>query len=125
GWCPGRRWPRPSPAAWPGVTPAPCASSRRRCRRPLACVRKPSVEANGSSATRRAVGPVEKAWAGRTDGRHAAAMQTLASHPVRLARPSRDLAAAERFWVDGAGLEVLWRTGEVADGEHELLMVGP
>lgn len=52
-------------------------------------------------------------------------MQTLASHPVRLARPSRDLAAAERFWVDGAGLEVLWRTGEVADGEHELLMVGP
>jgi len=42
---------------------------------------------------------------------------------LRLARPSRDLAAAERFWVDGLGLEVLWRT-EPGDGEHALLMVG-
>ena len=50
--------------------------------------------------------------------------------PIRIARPTGDLAAAERFWVDGVGLEVLWRTGpHPADGTtsagHELLMVGP
>ena len=44
--------------------------------------------------------------------------------PVRLARPSHDLAAAERFYVRGLGLEVLYRA--VADGpdEHDLLMLG-
>ncbi|MFF8634518.1 VOC family protein [Streptomyces pilosus] len=45
--------------------------------------------------------------------------------PVRLARPSRDLAAAERFYVGGLGLAVLWRTTERVPGEHDLLMVGP
>ncbi|MER7703258.1 VOC family protein [Kitasatospora sp. NPDC097605] len=44
---------------------------------------------------------------------------------VRLARPSRDLAAAERFYVDGLGLTVLWRSTERVPGEHDLLMVGP
>ncbi|WP_435971033.1 VOC family protein [Streptomyces sp. Qhu_M48] len=44
---------------------------------------------------------------------------------VRVARPSRDLAAAERFYVDGLGLDVLWRTTERVSGEHDLLMVGP
>ncbi|MFC9330666.1 VOC family protein [Kitasatospora sp. NPDC057015] len=44
---------------------------------------------------------------------------------VRIARPSRDLAAAERFYVDGLGLAVLWRTTERVPGEHDLLMVGP
>ncbi|MBV2353753.1 VOC family protein [Streptomyces sp. J2-1] len=44
---------------------------------------------------------------------------------VRVARPSRDLAAAERFYVDGLGLDVLWRTTERVPGEHDLLMVGP
>ncbi len=44
---------------------------------------------------------------------------------VRVARPSLDLAAAERFYVDGLGLTVLWRTTERASGEHDLLMVGP
>ncbi|MBC3843083.1 VOC family protein [Streptacidiphilus sp. 4-A2] len=44
---------------------------------------------------------------------------------VRVARPSRDLAAAERFYVEGLGLSVLWRSGERKPGEHELLMVGP
>lgn len=39
---------------------------------------------------------------------------------LRIARPSRDLVAAERFWVDGVGLHVLCR---VTDG-HRLLMVG-
>lgn len=45
--------------------------------------------------------------------------------PVRIARPSRDLAAAERFYVDGLGLDVLWRTTGRVPGEHDLLMVGP
>lgn len=43
---------------------------------------------------------------------------------VRVARPSRDLAAAERFYVDGLGLTVLWRSTERVPGEHDLLMVG-
>ncbi|GAA2151437.1 VOC family protein [Kitasatospora kazusensis] len=45
--------------------------------------------------------------------------------PIRVARPSRDLAAAERFYVQGLGLDVLWRTTEHIPGEHDLLMVGP
>ncbi|WP_051939533.1 VOC family protein [Phaeacidiphilus oryzae] len=44
---------------------------------------------------------------------------------VRVARPSRDLAAAERFYVTGLGLDVLWRTTEHVPGRHDLLMVGP
>ncbi|MEU2118246.1 VOC family protein [Streptomyces sp. NPDC016459] len=44
---------------------------------------------------------------------------------VRVARPSRDLAAAERFYVDGLGLDVLWRSTERVPGHHDLLMVGP
>ncbi|MEU3500315.1 VOC family protein [Streptomyces hundungensis] len=44
---------------------------------------------------------------------------------VRVARPSRDLAAAERFYVDGLGLDVQWRSAEHVPGEHDLLMVGP
>ncbi|PKV84437.1 VOC family protein [Streptomyces sp. TLI_146] len=45
---------------------------------------------------------------------------------IRIARPSRDLAAAERFWVDGLGLDVVWRhdAASAAAGEHALLMVG-
>ncbi|MFF7777946.1 VOC family protein [Streptomyces tanashiensis] len=44
---------------------------------------------------------------------------------VRVARPSRDLAAAERFYVDGLGLDVQWRSTERVPGKHDLLMVGP
>ncbi|MFF2044930.1 VOC family protein [Kitasatospora sp. NPDC058170] len=44
---------------------------------------------------------------------------------VRIARPSRDLAAAERFYVEGLELDILWRTTERVSGEHDLLMVGP
>ncbi|WP_030316130.1 VOC family protein [Streptomyces flavochromogenes] len=44
---------------------------------------------------------------------------------VRVARPSRDLAAAERFYVDGLGLQVQWRTTGRVPGKHDLLMVGP
>ncbi|MFE1548370.1 VOC family protein [Streptomyces sp. NPDC058718] len=44
---------------------------------------------------------------------------------IRVARPSRDLAAAERFYVDGLGLDVQWRTTAREPGKHDLLMVGP
>ncbi|MDT0546542.1 MULTISPECIES: VOC family protein [Streptomyces] len=44
---------------------------------------------------------------------------------IRIARPSRDLAAAMRFYVEGLGLDVLWRTTEHAPGKHDLLMLGP
>ncbi|MGV9881579.1 VOC family protein [Streptomyces sp. NPDC003006] len=44
---------------------------------------------------------------------------------IRIARPSRDLAAAERFWVGGLGLGVVYRSeGSDIPGEHDLLMVG-
>ena len=43
---------------------------------------------------------------------------------LRIARPSRDLGAAERFWVQGLGLQVLWRTPPEDAGGHDLLMVG-
>lgn len=45
---------------------------------------------------------------------------------LRLARPSRDLTAAEKFWVQGLGLDVLWRSGpgDDVEGGHALLMVG-
>ena len=48
---------------------------------------------------------------------------TLASH-LRIARPSRDLRASERFWVDGLGLDVLFRADSSAEGGHAPLMVG-
>ncbi|MGW6708949.1 VOC family protein [Streptomyces sp. NPDC054956] len=44
---------------------------------------------------------------------------------IRVARPSLDIAAAERFYVDGLGLDVVWRSTEHVPGEHDLLMVGP
>ena len=44
--------------------------------------------------------------------------------PIRVARPSRDLAAAERFYVGGLGCAVLWRATAEQPGEHDLLMVG-
>ncbi|WP_405657561.1 VOC family protein [Streptomyces sp. RK9] len=51
-------------------------------------------------------------------------MITPTTH-IRVARPSRDIAAAERFYVDGLGLDVLWRTTERVSGKHDLIMVGP
>ncbi|MEO3743766.1 VOC family protein [Plantactinospora sp. B5E13] len=45
------------------------------------------------------------------------------SAALRIARPSRDLAASERFYVTGLGLTVLYRaTG--GPGEHDLVMLG-
>jgi catechol 2,3-dioxygenase-like lactoylglutathione lyase family enzyme len=49
-----------------------------------------------------------------------------AEHVIRIARPSRNLAAAERFYVQGLGLSVLFRAvGRAELGTHDLLMVGP
>ena len=51
-------------------------------------------------------------------------MKPLPASHLRIARPSRDLRASERFWVDGLGLDVLFRAGPSAEGGHALLMVG-
>jgi hypothetical protein len=49
-----------------------------------------------------------------------------ADQAIRIARPSLDLGAAERFYVDGLGLSVLYKKDGNAAGEpHDLLMVGP
>jgi hypothetical protein len=37
---------------------------------------------------------------------------------LRIARPSHDLQASERFWVDGLGLDVLFRVDSSAEGGH-------
>ena len=51
-------------------------------------------------------------------------MKPLPSSHLRIARPSRDLRATERFWVDGLGLDVLYRADSSAEGGHALLMAG-
>ncbi|MEU5026639.1 VOC family protein [Streptomyces milbemycinicus] len=52
-------------------------------------------------------------------------MSANATAHVRTARPSHDLQAAERFWVSGLGLDVLYRhTSDGTPGDHSLLMVG-
>ncbi|TXS05153.1 VOC family protein [Streptomyces sp. col6] len=44
---------------------------------------------------------------------------------IRIARPSRDLAVAERFWVSGLGLDVLYQhAADGTPGRSSLLMVG-
>lgn len=43
---------------------------------------------------------------------------------LRIARPSRDLAQAEAFYVGALGLEVLWRARAQTDVEHDLLIAG-
>ena len=48
-------------------------------------------------------------------------MEPSTAH-VRLARPTRDLGAAVRFWVDGVGMAVLWRSGP--QEPHQLVAVG-
>jgi hypothetical protein len=51
-------------------------------------------------------------------------MKSLVASPIRIARPSHDLRAAERFWVEGLGLDVLFRADDSAEGGHVLVMVG-
>lgn len=42
-----------------------------------------------------------------------------------IARPTRDLEAAERFWISGLGLDVLYRHASVGTpDDHSLLMAG-
>ena len=53
-----------------------------------------------------------------------AVMQPNASSHLRIARPSRNLARAERFWVDGLNLDVLYRTVPDTGGDFALLMLG-
>jgi hypothetical protein len=61
--------------------------------------------------------------ASRHVGDNRAVKPRPASH-LRIARPSRDVQASERFWVDGVGLDVLFRADSSAEGGHALLMVG-
>ncbi|MFI6447220.1 VOC family protein [Kitasatospora sp. NPDC050543] len=52
-------------------------------------------------------------------------MPANATSHVRIARPTRDLAAADRFWTGGLGLDVLYRhEGSGSTGDHSLLMAG-
>ena len=66
--------------------------------------------------------PDERAGVDRRDAPSIGASPGSASH-LRIARPSRDLAAAEEFWVRGLGMDVLWRTAAAGE-EHALLMLG-
>ncbi|BCJ43294.1 glyoxalase/bleomycin resistance protein/dioxygenase [Actinoplanes ianthinogenes] len=43
---------------------------------------------------------------------------------MRLARPSRDLPAAERFYTQGLGLQVLCRVAAESPDEHDLVILG-
>jgi hypothetical protein len=49
-----------------------------------------------------------------------------ASTHIRIARPSKDLTAAERFYVQGLGLKVLYRKTYTGERGHEdsILMLG-
>jgi catechol 2,3-dioxygenase-like lactoylglutathione lyase family enzyme len=51
-------------------------------------------------------------------------MNPVPTSHLRIARPTRDLQAAERLWVTGLGLSVLYRTDDTAEGGHALLMAG-
>jgi catechol 2,3-dioxygenase-like lactoylglutathione lyase family enzyme len=51
-------------------------------------------------------------------------MKPLPANHLRIARPSHDLRMSERFWVEGLGLDVLFRADDSAEGAHALLMVG-
>lgn len=44
---------------------------------------------------------------------------------VRIARPCTDLAAAERFYVRGLGLDLLHRIAADGADTHDLLIIGP
>jgi catechol 2,3-dioxygenase-like lactoylglutathione lyase family enzyme len=59
----------------------------------------------------------------RTAGDDGAMKLRPASH-LRIVRPSHDLRASERFWVDGLGLDVLFRADNTAEGGYALLMAG-
>jgi catechol 2,3-dioxygenase-like lactoylglutathione lyase family enzyme len=52
------------------------------------------------------------------------AVKPLPTSHLRIARPSHDLQASQRFWVDGLGLDILFRADSTAEGGRPLLMVG-
>jgi YycE-like protein len=93
----------------------------------------PGPDAFDHSGGGRRVGPAgggaqvvaDRPWPARSERVDIVAGMLTANTRVRVARPSRNLAAAERFHVEGLGLEVLWRTTERVSGEHDLVMVGP
>jgi hypothetical protein len=43
---------------------------------------------------------------------------------IRIARPSTDLAATERFYAQGLGLQVLFRAEAESPDEHDLVILG-
>jgi catechol 2,3-dioxygenase-like lactoylglutathione lyase family enzyme len=51
-------------------------------------------------------------------------MKPVPANHLRIARPSCDLRASERFWVGGLGLHILFRTDPAAEGGQALLMAG-
>ncbi|UCM87630.1 VOC family protein [Streptomyces marincola] len=52
-------------------------------------------------------------------------MPADAAAHIRVARPSRDLRAAEEFWVSGLGLDIVYRhASDGTPGSASLLMVG-
>ncbi|WP_336054032.1 VOC family protein [Streptomyces sp. CA2R101] len=53
-------------------------------------------------------------------------MPADATAHIRIARPTKDVRAAERFWVLGLGLDVLYQhdADHVAGRLHSLLMIG-
>jgi hypothetical protein len=58
-----------------------------------------------------------------TDEEHS--MPATGQSHIRIARPSRDLVAAEDFWVGGLGLSVLFRAESAGRPDHhDLLMIG-
>jgi hypothetical protein len=72
-------------------------------------------------ATAREPGVTKRPAADRPDALHPIGTDAR----MRIARPSRNLAAAMHFYVEGLGLEVFWHTTGTPPGEHDLLMVGP
>ena len=51
-------------------------------------------------------------------------MDARSSWPLRVARPTSDLTAAERFWTTGLGLHVIARVAPQTADEHPLLILG-
>ncbi len=72
--------------------------------------------------------PSPQEWLGvghcQQPGAMLSSMLPRPSSHLPIARPSQDLHRAERFWVDGLGLQVLYRTGAEAEGGHALVMLG-
>ncbi len=52
------------------------------------------------------------------------AVARLPSSNLRIARPARELERAEKFWVQGLGMTVLYRAAPDTEDGHALLMAG-